>query len=83
MILIDEVGRYYLGEKINPDKVAKSLDGLVEEVRRNADSVQGKLDVIVTAHKASKHVQVRELVERLGGVPNVGEVKLAVEEKRK
>lgn len=82
IILVDERGRYYLGESTREENVASSLDALVAEVRTNASNVDGKLDVIVTAHKQSKHVQVRELVDKLGSVPNIGNILLGVEEKR-
>jgi biopolymer transport protein ExbD len=82
IILVDERGRYYLGDSTREEAVAPSLDALVAEVRRNASQLDGAMDVIVTAHKQSKHVQVRELVDRLGDVPNIGQIMLGVVEKR-
>jgi biopolymer transport protein ExbD len=83
VVLIDDRGRYYLGESTREENVAPSLSAVVQEVRGNAAVSDDPLDVIVTAHKAAKHVQVRELVEQLGTVPNVGQVLIGVEEKRR
>ena len=83
MILIDELGTYYLGETPTPENVSNSLDALVQEVRGNASAASSPLEVVVTAHRRSKHLQVRQLVDRLGDVPNVGNILLGVEEKRK
>lgn len=82
IILIDDRGRYFLGDRMDDKYVSPSLDALVAEVRGNAANQDGSMDVIVTAHKKSKHVQVRELVDRLGDVPNLGKILLGVEEKR-
>jgi biopolymer transport protein ExbD len=83
MILIDEKGLYYLGDTPAPENISPNLDALVNEVRGNAASAGSPLEVIVTAHRRSKHLQVRQLVDRLGDVPNVGNILLGVEEKRK
>jgi biopolymer transport protein ExbD len=82
MILIDENGGYYLGDRAEPQNISDSLDALVSEVAGNIGGAEQPVEVIVNAHKEARYVQVRELVERLGNVPNVGEVKLGVEEKR-
>ena len=82
MILVDEQGRYYLGETAIPENIAPSLDALVAEVTNNAAAVQSPMEVIVTAHRRSRHQLVRELVDKLTNVPNLGNILLGVEEKR-
>lgn len=80
-ILIDDQGRYYLGESANDQNLAPTLDQVVSEVAKNAEAAQQPLEVIVSAHKRARHQQVRELVERLGDVQRLGPVHLGVEEK--
>jgi biopolymer transport protein ExbD len=82
MVLLDENGKYYLGDRPETDNIAPSLDALVQEVARNAAEADHPMDVIVSAHKTAKYVQIRELVEKLGGISNLGEVMLGVEEKK-
>jgi biopolymer transport protein ExbD len=81
-ILIDDKGTYYLGDTAIAENVSPSLDALVDEVRGNAAAAPSPLEVIVTAHRRSKYLQVRQLVDRLGSVPNLGNILLGVEEKR-
>jgi biopolymer transport protein ExbD len=83
MILVDQQGQYYLGEAAVEENISPSLDALVDEVRSNAANAPAPLEVIVTAHKKSLHKYQRELVDRLGSVPNLGNIRLGVEEKRK
>jgi biopolymer transport protein ExbD len=82
IILVDQQGQYYLGETAIPENLSPSLDALVDEVRSNAANVSAPLEVIVTAHRKSLHKHQRELVDRLSTVPNLGEIRLGVEEKR-
>jgi biopolymer transport protein ExbD len=79
-ILITEKAEYYLGDSVDPQNQATSLDALVEEVTKNAQAAENPLEVIISAHRESKHVDVRQLMERLGGVSNLGAVRLGVEE---
>lgn len=81
-IVIDRDGSYYFGDVISPDRKAGSLDGLVDEVRGNAAAASEPLDVIISGHKQAKYRAVRELVERLDSVENVGKIMVGVEEKR-
>lgn len=81
MIIVDEQGRYYVGDAVSPENAAASLDALVREVAGNAAASDHALEVIVSAHKAAKYVRVRELVERLGAVSNLGKIMLGVQEK--
>ncbi len=80
-IVIDEHGNYYAGDVVKPDAMVPSLDSLVDEVRINAGAADRPLDVIVSAHKSVKYVRLRELVERLGSISNLGKVLIGVEEK--
>ena len=82
LILIDQQGEYYLGDRARPENLAPSLDALAREVQQNAEHSQTAMDVIVSAHKQARYVQVRQLIERLGAVDGVGRVMLGVEEKR-
>ncbi|MBI3461611.1 MAG: biopolymer transporter ExbD [Planctomycetes bacterium] len=82
MVLVDESGKYYLGNKASEETQAPSLDFVIQEVTKNAAANAGPLDVIVSAHKTSKHYQTRELVDRLSSVQNLGKVMLGVEEKK-
>ena len=82
LILIDEAGAYYLGDEVAPANAVASLDALVAEVGDNARKAELPMDVIVNAHGQTKHRPVRELVERLGGIPGLGKVMIGVEEKR-
>jgi biopolymer transport protein ExbD len=82
MILIDDKGLYYLGETAVEENVSPNLDALVEEVSRNAAAASAPLEVIITAHRRSKHGLSRELVDRLSSVPNLGNILLGVEEKK-
>jgi biopolymer transport protein ExbD len=81
-VLIDETGKYYLGDFAAEENAAASLDALVEEVQRNAGAGDNRasMDVIVHAHKQTKHHYVRELISRLGGAKNIGKVMVGVQE---
>lgn len=81
-IVIDRDGSYYFGDVISPEGKAGSLDGLVAEVRGNAVAASEPLDVIVSGHKEAKYRAVRELVERLDSVENVGKIMVGVQEKQ-
>jgi biopolymer transport protein ExbD len=81
-ILVDDQGNYYVGEGTKPENISPSLDALVQEVGDNASGVEGPMDVIISAHKGSVHQHVRELVERLQGVDNIGVIRLGVEERQ-
>ena len=81
LILVDQDGKYYLGHQAEPENAAESLDVLVKEVRSNASQTDAKMDVIINAHKKARHANVRDLVERLGPVPNLGRVMLGIQEK--
>lgn len=81
MILVDDEGRYYLGEKIDP-QLERPLDQLVQQVQENAAQVDGGLPVVISAHRKTKHGQVRQLVEGLGRISNLGKIQLAVEEEQ-
>ncbi|NLF72586.1 MAG: biopolymer transporter ExbD [Candidatus Anammoximicrobium sp.] len=80
-ILVDDQGRYYLGESTKPENIAP-LEQVIRVVADNAASANGPLDVIISAHKASQHDQVRALMEKLEGVDNIGVMRLGVEERR-
>jgi len=80
-ILVDDQGRYYLGESAKPENVAP-LDDLLRAVADNAAAAASPLDVIISAHKRSRHDQVRTLMEKLEGVPNIGVLRLGVEERQ-
>ncbi|MCA9207926.1 MAG: biopolymer transporter ExbD [Planctomycetales bacterium] len=80
-LLIDADGNYYLGPNARPEAIAP-LDTVIAEVQKNAEVAPAPLEVIITAHKQAKHVQVRELVEQLENVDGIGPVHLGVEEKR-
>lgn len=81
LVLVDEVGKYYLGDFPSDETAAASLDALVKEVERNAGSGgEASMDVIVHAHKQTKHHFVRELINRLGSVPKIGKIMVGVQE---
>ncbi|MBS0208240.1 MAG: biopolymer transporter ExbD [Planctomycetes bacterium] len=82
MVLIDEAGRYFLGLTIAEENSVASLDALVQAVQTNAQASPQPLDVIIDADKTAKYLNIRPVVERLGGVPNVGRIMLGVEEAR-
>jgi biopolymer transport protein ExbD len=81
-VLIDETGKYYLGDFPSDENAVASLDALVQEVQRNAGEGSGRasMDVIVHAHKQTKHHYVRELIARLGGAKNIGKIMVGVQE---
>ncbi len=81
-LLVDDQGRYYFGESTKEENIAPSLDALVREVSDVASSRGEPLEVIISAHKGSKYVHLRELVERLEQVENIGAVHVGVEEKQ-
>ena len=80
-IILDEQGRYYLGDSVSPANSSPSLDALAGEVAGSAAASDHALDVIVSAHKNAKYVQIRQLVERLGKISNLGKIMLGVAEK--
>jgi biopolymer transport protein ExbD len=80
-ILIDDMGRYYVGENTMEENLA-ALDELVRIVTGNASLSNGPLDVIISAHKQSRHEQVRILLDELARVPNIGAMRLGVEERQ-
>jgi biopolymer transport protein ExbD len=82
VVLIDDQGRYYLGESTKPENISPSLEAAVREVEENAARVDGPLDVIISAHKISQHQYVRQLVEQLGRAENIGVIRLGVEERQ-
>jgi biopolymer transport protein ExbD len=82
IVLVDEQGRYYLGENANEENVEPSLDSLLQKVADNAAMSEAPMDVIINAHKDSKHVGMRQLMEKLSEVSNVGAIRLGVEEKQ-
>jgi biopolymer transport protein ExbD len=80
--LIDDAGRYYLGDRPEPDLRKDSLDALVAEVEANAARLGGgPIDVIVHGHKRAKHKSVRDAVERLENAKGVGKIMLGIQEK--
>lgn len=81
-IVVSERGDYYLGDSTREEARAANLEALVAEVARNASQVDQPLDVIVSAHQQARHGMVRDLMERLGTVANIGVVRIGVEEKR-
>jgi len=81
-ILMDEAGRYYLGEHAGADAVEPSLDAVIRQVSDNASGAPQPLEVIINAHKRVKHQPIRELLEKLGQVPNLGPIHLGVEEQQ-
>jgi len=78
LVLIDDAGKYYLGDSVAAENLSPSLDALAAEISNNVSG--GQAEVIVNAHPKAKHRQVRELVERLGGVSGVTHVLLGVQE---
>jgi len=82
LVLVDETGKYYFGDFPSDENSAASLDALVKEVERNAGAGGGQasMDVIVHAHKQTKHHHVRELINRLGAVPKIGKIMVGVQE---
>jgi biopolymer transport protein ExbD len=81
-ILVDDQGSYYLGEVAKEETAEPSLETLLNQVADNASSAEQPLEVIISAHKAAKHQQLRQLLERLSDVPNIGPIHLGVEEKQ-
>ena len=79
-ILITDKSEYYLGDSVDPQALAPSLDALVDEVSKNAQAAENPLEVIISAHRESKHLDVRLLMERLGAINNMGAIRLGVEE---
>ena len=82
VVLIDREGRYYLGESTREENIEPSLDSTIETISDNAAASDFPLDVIITAHKESKHSGTRELMQRLSEVGNIGQIHLGVEEKQ-
>lgn len=82
VVLVDEEGRYYLGDNAKEENIEPSLDSLLQKVADNASLSEGPMDVIINAHKDSKHMGTRQLMEKLSEVSNVGQIRLGVEEKQ-
>lgn len=82
IVLVDEEGRYYLGENAKEENIEPSLDSLLQKVTDNAAMSEVPMDVIINAHKDSKHLGTRQLMEKLSAVNNVGQIRLGVEEKQ-
>lgn len=80
LLLVDQEGGYYLGDQVDDENRAESLDALIAEVKANAQASDSEMDVIVNAHKKSNYLQIRELVEGLGEIDGLGNVMLGVEE---
>jgi biopolymer transport protein ExbD len=81
-ILMDEAGRYYLGQSATAESAEPSLDAVIRQVSENATNNDQPLEVIINAHKRSHYQYVRELLERLEKVDHLGVVHLGVEEKQ-
>ena len=82
VILIDHQGAYYIGDRPEPQYRHDSAETLVAEVQANAAKSEGRpLDVIIHGHKRAKHKSVRELIEGLGRVSQLGKIMLGVQEK--
>jgi biopolymer transport protein ExbD len=81
-LLVDDQGRYYFGEVNDERNVAPSLDALVRAVDDYASQQNQALDVIISAHKNAKHRHLRELVEGLEKLNNIGVIRVGVEEKQ-
>jgi biopolymer transport protein ExbD len=82
VVLIDQEGRYYLGESAREESAEPSLDSAIQKITENASVSESPLEVIITAHKESKHAGTRELMQRLSEVGNIGQIRLGVEEKQ-
>jgi biopolymer transport protein ExbD len=82
MILIDANAQYYLGESTKPENISPSLESLAREVQTNALNQGGPMDVIINAHKGSKYVDLRQLMDRLSQVEGLGKVMVGVTEKQ-
>lgn len=81
-VLVDEEGRYYLGESAKEENIEPSIDSLLQKVSENAQASDVPMDVIINAHKSSKHLGMRQLMEELSKVENVGQIRIGVEEKQ-
>jgi biopolymer transport protein ExbD len=82
-ILLDAEGRYYLGERADPADAVPSLDALVAEVEKNAADLGQPMEVIINAHKNSHYQHIRELLERLHDLTELGPIHLGVEEQQR
>jgi hypothetical protein len=51
-------------------------------VADNAGQQNQELEVIISAHRSARHRHVRELVEQLEKVNNIGLIRVGVEEKQ-
>jgi len=81
-VLVDEQGRYYFGEIAKEEFIEPSVASLLQKVAEKAENSEFPLDVIISAHKDSKHLETRQLMEALGKINNVGQIRLGVEEKQ-
>lgn len=81
-VLIDEQGRFYFGEIAKEENVEPSFESLLRKIAEKAELSEVPLDVIISAHKDSKHVGTRQLMEELSKIGNVGQIRLGVEEKQ-
>lgn len=82
MILIDDNAQYYLGESTKPENISPSLESLAREVQTNALNQETPMDVIINAHKGSKYLDLRQLMDRLALVEGLGKVMVGVTEKQ-
>jgi len=81
-VLIDDQGRYYFGEGTKEENIEPSLDSLILKVAEAAEASDAPLEITISAHKNSKHLGSRELIERLSQLANVGAIRFGVEEKQ-
>ena len=81
-VLVDEQGRYYFGDSTKEENIEPSIDSLLQKVADQAALSKDPMDVIISAHKDSKHVGTRQLMEELSKIGNVGQIRLGVEEKQ-
>ena len=81
-VLVDEEGRFYFGEIAKEEFAEPSFESLVRKVAEQAELSEFPLDIIISAHKDSKHVGTRQLMEALSKINNVGQIRLGVEEKQ-
>ncbi len=81
-VLIDEQGRFYFGEIAKEENIEPSLESLIGKIKDRAASSEIPFDVVISAHKNSKHLSTRQLMEELSKIENVQKIRLGVEEKQ-
>jgi biopolymer transport protein ExbD len=81
-VLVDHEGRYYFGENAKEENIEPSIESLLQKIADQASMSEMPLDVTISAHKDSKHIGTRQLMEELSKIDNVGQIRLGVEEKR-